>query len=155
MSDGSNGLWTGAKARFGCYIETIARKTASRKEAMDILPIAGFREPVSSLSHLIGAGVFAVLGFFPIRRGLGSPARVISLAVYVFATIFLLSMSGVYHLLDFGGSARAVLQRLDHGAIFVLIAGTFTPPHIILFRGPGRWGMLLLIWGAAAAGITL
>jgi channel protein (hemolysin III family) len=121
----------------------------------DILSLPGFREPVSSLTHLVGAGVFAVLGFFLIRRGLGSPRRVVSLAVYVFATVFLLSMSGVYHMLEFGGTARAVLARLDHGAIFVLIAGTFTPAHGILFRGPGRWGMLLLVWLAAFAGITL
>lgn len=122
---------------------------------MDILPIPGFREPVSSLTHLLGAGVFAVLGFFLIRRSLGSPARVVSVTVYVLSCISLLSLSGVYHMLEFGGMARAVLERLDHGAIFVLIAGTFTPAHVILFRGRGRWGMLTLIWAAALAGITL
>jgi channel protein (hemolysin III family) len=47
------------------------------------------------------------------------------------------------------------LQRLDHGAIFVLIAGTFTPLHGILFRGAWRWGPLLFVWAAAVAGVTL
>ena len=122
---------------------------------MDMLPLPGFREPVSALTHLLGAGGFAVLGFLLIHRGRGSRARVAYLGIYVGACVFLLSMSGVYHMLEFGGKARAVLERLDHGAIFVLIAGTFTPAHGLLFRGAGRWGMLLLIWGAAAAGITL
>src|SRR5262249_45348827 len=50
---------------------------------------------------------------------------------------------------------RSVMERLDHGAIFVLIAGTFTPAHGILFHGLGRWGPLVLIWAAAVTGITL
>jgi channel protein (hemolysin III family) len=48
-----------------------------------------------------------------------------------------------------------VLKRLDHAAIFVLIAGSFTPVHVILFRGGWRWGMLAGIWGAALAGLVL
>ena len=47
------------------------------------------------------------------------------------------------------------MERLDHSAIFVLIAGTFTPAHGLLFRGVWRWEFLLLIWSAAIAGITL
>jgi channel protein (hemolysin III family) len=49
---------------------------------------------------------------------------------------------------------RGVLRRLDHAAIFVLIAGSFTPVHAILFRGPWRWGMLAGIWAVAIAGLT-
>ena len=47
------------------------------------------------------------------------------------------------------------MRRLDHAAIFVLIACSFTPVHTILFRGWGRQGMLLLVWTVAIAGITL
>jgi channel protein (hemolysin III family) len=120
-----------------------------------IRPIPGFTEPVSSLTHLIGAGVFAVLGVWLVVRGRGSVGRLVCLAVFVLSAVFLLSMSGVYHLLAFGGDGRAVLERLDHSAIFVLIAGSFTPAHGILFRGWRRWGPLFLIWAAAATGITL
>jgi channel protein (hemolysin III family) len=52
-------------------------------------------------------------------------------------------------------TARAVMARLDHNAIFLLIAGTFTPAHIILFRGPARWLPLLVIWTAAILGVVL
>lgn len=75
--------------------------------------------------------------------------------VFVFGVVFLLAMSGVFHLLTPGTSERAVLQRLDHAGIFFLIAATFTPIHAIQFRGPLRWGMLLFIWGAAITGIAL
>ncbi len=121
----------------------------------DIYPIPGFSEPVSSLSHLLGAGIFFVFSLFLLRRGRGHWGRLFSLWVFTFAGVFLLSMSGVYHLLQPGSGGRAVLQRLDHSAIFVLIAGTFTPVHAILFRGWLRWLPLLLIWLAAATGITL
>jgi channel protein (hemolysin III family) len=67
----------------------------------------------------------------------------------------LLSLSGTYHLLSPDTTARSVLRRLDHAAIFTLIAGTFTPVLGILFTGLARWGMLLAIWSLAATGISL
>jgi channel protein (hemolysin III family) len=81
--------------------------------------------------------------------------RISSIVVFIGSAILLLCMSGVYHLLDPGVPARDVLQRLDHAAIFILIAGTFTPIHAILFKGPWRWGMLVFIWTFAAAGVSL
>lgn len=122
---------------------------------MRVISIPGFTEPVSSLTHLVGAGVFVVLGGMLLNRGRGDALRMTSLAIYVLSCILLLTMSGVYHLLALEGTARAVLERLDHAAIFVFIAGTFTPVHVILFQGWGRWGMLVLIWSAALAGLTL
>jgi hypothetical protein len=92
-------------------------------------PLPGFSDPVSSWTHLAGAGAFACLAPSLLRRGRGDGARLAFLGVFTFSTVFLLSMSGVYHLLSPGGAGRAVLRRLDHGAIFMLIAGTFTPLH--------------------------
>ena len=120
-----------------------------------MLSIPGFSDPVSSLTHLVAAVVFATLSFFLIARGRGDTRRVISLAVFAFSCVLLLSLSGVYHLLTPETAARGVLLRLDHAAIFVLIAGSFTPVHAILLRE--RWQRHLLgwIWGAAIAGLTL
>jgi channel protein (hemolysin III family) len=80
---------------------------------------------------------------------------VASLSVFVFSCVLLLSLSGVYHLLTPDTAARGVLLRLDHAAIFVLIAGSFTPVHAILLRE--RWQQYLLagIWGAALTGLVL
>ncbi|HMP06951.1 MAG TPA: hemolysin III family protein, partial [Lacipirellulaceae bacterium] len=117
--------------------------------------IPGFAEPFSSMSHLAGAALFLVLGVALGRRGRGDALRVASLVVFVAGSVLLLSVSGVYHLLDPAGTPRYVLKVLDHAAIFVLIACSFSPVHIILFRGWGRWGMLALVWGFAATAITL
>lgn len=121
----------------------------------EIYPIAGFSEPFSSLSHLIAAGVFFVLGIWLMRRGRGHAGRVFALGIFSFSIIFLLAMSGVFHLLEPGSTGREVLQRLDHAGIFFLIAGTFTPIHGLLFTRTLRWGVLLLIWAIAITGITL
>jgi channel protein (hemolysin III family) len=124
-------------------------------EAARVWSIAGFSDPVSSLTHLAGAAVFAILGVGLLRRGRGDLGRMISLYAFVLSCVLLLGLSGVYHLLAPGTAGREVLKRLDHAAIFVLIAGSFTPVHAILFRGAWRWGMLAGIWGAALAGLIL
>jgi channel protein (hemolysin III family) len=117
--------------------------------------LPGFHEPVSAATHLLGAVAFAVAGGLLLRRGgRGDPARLAFLGTFVASGVFLMSISGVYHMLVAGGTARAVLLRLDHVAIFVLIAGTFTPVHGLLFRGALRWGPLALVWAAAAAGVA-
>jgi channel protein (hemolysin III family) len=117
--------------------------------------IPGFFEPFSALSHLIGALVFGLLSIPLLGRGRGDARRIFFLSVFSFSCVLLLSMSGVYHMLDEGSTARAVLGRLDKAAIFVLIAGTHTPVQGFFFRGIARWGVLALMWLLAATGITL
>ena len=134
-------------SRCGCQHRYPARVTPT-------LAIVGFSEPVSSVTHLIGAGVFAVLGGMLIARSHRSALRVVALVVYVVGVVFALAMSGVFHLLDPGSTARAVLRRLDHAGIFFLIAATYTPIHVIQFRGVMRWGVLALVWACAITGIV-
>ncbi len=117
--------------------------------------LPGFYEPFSAMSHLLGAPLFLVLGIVLLLRGRGDRTAMLALAVYTFAGVFLMSMSGVYHMMVDGGAAHVVMERLDHAAIFILIAGTFTPTHAILFRGWRRWGPLIFVWVAAITSITL
>jgi channel protein (hemolysin III family) len=117
--------------------------------------VLGFNDPVSSWTHLFAAITFSVATFFLLKKGKGNATRIAALSLYSFSLIFLFSMSGVYHLLAHTGDARAVLQRLDHAAIWVLIAGTFTPIHIILFRGPWRWLILSTVWGIGLLGLII
>ena len=129
----------------------------------DISSVAGFAEPVASWSHLLAAALFVVLSVRMLRRGwsggervaVGRKTRMTCLGLFCFACVSLFSISGVYHLLGFGGTARSVLLRLDHSFIFVLIAATFTPPHVFLFKGVMRWGPLLFVWSVAVSGIVL
>ena len=64
------------------------------------------------------------------------------------------TMSGIYHALE-PGLGRQVFRRLDYAAIFVMIAGTATPIHVIMFRGWWRWGMLIYLWVVAIVGLLL
>jgi len=124
-------------------------------QSMNIITIPGFSEPFSSVSHLLAAGVAFVGMFFLYYKGRGNGVRLSALVVFSFTLVFLFSMSGVYHLLDPQYQPRQVFQRLDHAAIWALIAGTFTPVHIILFRGVWRWGVLLAVWAVAITGLVL
>jgi channel protein (hemolysin III family) len=116
--------------------------------------MAGFAEPVSSFTHLAGAAVFLVLTAILVRRAWGSTWQVASTVVFGASTVFLLSMSGVYHLLP-ESAGKDVLRSLDIAGVFALVAGTFTPVHAILFRGRSRLLPLVAIWSAATAGIAL
>ncbi|MHB1671966.1 MAG: PAQR family membrane homeostasis protein TrhA, partial [Acidiferrobacter sp.] len=62
------------------------------------------------------------------------------------------AMSGLYH--GLGGRARAVFQRLDHVAIYLLIAGTYTPFVLGPLRGPWGWSLFGILWGLAITGIV-
>ncbi len=115
----------------------------------------GFADPVSSLLHLTAAAVCLWFGVIMLYKFKGDLLTKLSLVVFVFGTVFMFSMSGVYHLLDQGGTPRYVLQHLDHAAIWIMIAGTFTPIHIILFTGWRRWGVLAIVWTAAITGVVL
>jgi channel protein (hemolysin III family) len=132
-----------------------AATTSPPDEGSGLYHLPGFYEPFSAVSHLFGAVFFVALGLVLLYRGRGNRARLGFLAVYAVSCVVLLSLSGVYHMLVRGSAAHQVMERLDHGAIFLLIAGTFTPVHGLLFRGILRWGPLLIIWGCAITGITL
>lgn len=113
------------------------------------------QDPVSSFTHLLALPVFMVLSFSLLQRGRGDRARVLFLGIFAFACVFLMTMSGLYHMMSRHGTARSVMERLDHGAIFILIAGTFTPAYGILYRGAARWRPLVLIWSLTLIAICL
>jgi len=126
---------------------------------MLVTSIPGFSDPMSALTHLLGSGVFAVLGFFLVRKGRQADGswwnwRMTGLAVFAFAAVAQLGISGAYHILQPGLTPRLVMQQIDHTAIFILIAASFVPVHAILFEGWRRWLILLILFSLAAAGIT-
>jgi channel protein (hemolysin III family) len=126
----------------------------NQMDQIEAAPIPGFREPVNCFTHLLAAIAFSILSIDFVGRGRGNWSRTASLAVMAFSSVFLLSMSAVYHSLG-TGVGRALMRQLDIAAVYVLIAGTMTPVHAILDTGVTRWTSLLVIWLAAATGITL
>lgn len=121
----------------------------------NIYSIPGFSDPLGSLSHLGGEVVFALLSDGLLRRDWQGSFRFAAVALFAVSSVLLLAVSGFYHLLEPGYAGRMVMQRLDHAAIYGLIAGTFTLVYAIFFRGLERWLTLAFVWTVAAAGITL
>ena len=120
-----------------------------------VYSIPGFADPFSCLSHFLGAIIFCLLAVSLLRRAELQRERTVALLIYSSSVVSLLLFSGLYHLFSRGEVMRDVLQRLDHAAIFVLIAATFTPVHVVLFEGVWRWGMMLVVWILALIGIVL
>jgi len=113
------------------------------------------REPVNSLTHWAGAalalaGVIALLVI-----GWGTPAKVISLAIYGLSLILLFSASATYHMVRVRDKALEIYRKMDHAAIYLLIAGTYTPFCVNAFEGFWKWGMLSIIWSLAVIGIIV
>jgi len=112
------------------------------------------RDPVSGYSHLAGfglacAGVVVLL----VRADHGGPSLATAL-VYAVCLLGLYAASAAYHLIPGSEAVMRRLRKLDHAAIFLMIAGTCTPIFWVAFEGGTRTAMLCGIWGLAAAGIA-
>ena len=114
----------------------------------------GFYQPISSWTHLLGALLTLATGAMLVRKGWGNKLRMVSLLIFMLSIVFLFTMSGVYHALE-PGLGRQVFRRLDYAGIFIMIAGTATPIHVILFRGWWRTIMLFFIWTVGITGLML
>ena len=113
------------------------------------------REPVNSLTHWGGA-ILALIGLIGLLIvGWGTPAKIISLLIYGLSLIFLFSASATYHMVRVKEKALEVFRKIDHAAIYLLIAGTYTPFCINAFSGFWKWGMLSIIWSLAVIGIIV
>jgi hemolysin III len=112
------------------------------------------REPVNSLTHWGGA-ILAVAGLVILLVvGWGPPAKIASLIIYGVSLIFLFSASATYHMVRVKDKALEIFRKIDHAAIYFLIAGTYTPFCINAFTGFWKWGMLIIIWSLAIIGIS-
>ena len=114
----------------------------------------GFYQPISSWTHLLGALLAICTGAILIRKGWGNRIRVLALFVFMTGIVLMFSMSSIYHALE-PGLGRQVFRKLDYAAIFVMIAGTATPIHLIIFRGWWRWGFIISLWIIAIIGLLL
>lgn len=113
------------------------------------------REPVNSLTHW-GATILAAAGLIALLIvGWGPPARIISLVIYGISLIFLFSASATYHMVRVKEKALEIFRKIDHAAIYFLIAGTYTPFCINAFEGFWKWGLLSIIWSLALIGILV
>jgi hemolysin III len=113
------------------------------------------REPVSGLTHL-GAAIAAAIGLIILLViGWGNLGKTISLTIYGISLILLFTASAIYHMVKARPSILNNLRKLDHSAIYILIAGTYTPFCFNLFSGFWQWGMLILVWSLTFIGVAV
>ncbi len=112
-------------------------------------------ERFNGISHLVGS-VFALVGssvLVILAAHKGDPWRIVSFSVYGATLVLLYGFSTLYHSLR--GRAKRIFRMLDHDAIYLLIAGTYTPFALVTLRGDWGWTLFGTIWTLAALGIVV
>lgn len=113
-------------------------------------------EVAHSITH--GAGILLSIGGLAVLIAFsalyGNASHIVSTSIYGASLILLYIASTLYHSITHT-KAKQFLQRLDHAAIFLLIAGTYTPFTLVTLRGAWGWTLFGLVWGIAIAGIVL
>jgi hemolysin III len=113
-------------------------------------------ERANSITHGLGA-VLSVLALvlLTVSASLrGSARHVVGCAVFGATLVALYTLSTLYHALR-SPRAKRIFHILDHSAIFLLIAGTYTPFCLSTLRGAWGWSLLGVVWGLAALGVSL
>lgn len=113
-------------------------------------------EIANSISHGIGL-IAALLGtpflvMYAVRHG--DTGFIVGASIFAATMVLLYLASTLYHSLP-AGKARRVFRIIEHSAIFLLIAGTYTPFTLGVLRGGWGWTLLGLVWGLALAGVML
>jgi hemolysin III len=111
-------------------------------------------ERFNSISHLVGAALSLAGGAVLISLAAlrGDARAIVSTSIYVFTLVLLFLTSTLYHSLS--GRSKRVFRLLDHQAIYLLIAGTYTPFTLVGLKGTLGWVMFGAIWGLALIGIV-
>jgi len=108
-------------------------------------------EVANSLAHLVGFGLSIAI-LVKLVVGASDPWRVVSFSIYGSLLIFLYGSSALYHALP-NVSWKRVMCKVDHAAIFLLIAGTYTPFMLVPLRGGWGWSIFGVVWGLSLVGL--
>lgn len=111
-------------------------------------------ERLNGWTHLAGS-LLAVAGLVTLvtmAARAGDAWKVVGASIFGATLVLLYAVSTLYHSLR--GRAKVVLRKLDHCAIYLLIAGTYTPFALVTLRGPWGWSIFGVVWGLALLGIV-
>ncbi len=115
-----------------------------------------YQEKANTITHGIGVILsivgFIILLFLAITEG--NIWQIISFSIYGTTLVVLYLMSTIYHGL-LNTRIKRIFQVFDHSAIYLLIAGSYTPITLISLRGPWGWTLFGLVWGIALIGILM
>ncbi|AOY01085.1 hemolysin III family protein [Jeongeupia sp. USM3] len=112
-------------------------------------------ERFNSYSHLLGT-LLAITGLVVlvvVASLYGNAWQIVSVSIYGATLVLLYGASTLYHSIRHPG-AKKVLQKFDHCAIYLLIAGSYTPFSLVTLRGPWGWALFGISWGLALIGIV-
>ena len=113
-------------------------------------------EIANSVSHGVGlvAGALAapVLIVAAVRRG--DPAFIVGASIFAATIVLMYLSSTLYHALP-ESRAKRIFRVLDHGSIYLLIAGTYSPFTLGMLRGPWGWSLFGIVWGLAIVGVVM
>lgn len=115
------------------------------------------KDPGSAITHFIGA-LMAIFASTPLLiKAANQPNRIhlISLGIFVLSMILLYAASTIYHTFGKTEKVHVRLKKFDHMAIYVLIAGTYTPICAIVLGGRTGYTLLALVWALALVGIAV
>ncbi|MDH5360271.1 MAG: hemolysin III family protein [Gammaproteobacteria bacterium] len=112
-------------------------------------------ERVNTYTHMFGLflaipAIIVLLVFASIE---GGPTRIVSFSVYGFSLCILYLFSTLYH--GSKGHRKKIFQQLDHIAIYLLIAGSYTPFTLLVLQGAWGWTLFGIVWGLALVGIVI
>jgi len=111
------------------------------------------KEKVSAYSHATAIPVMIAGTVILLVMAAGRPALQIVSAIYGLSAVALFSASFLYHTNKKGENESSIWRKLDHSAIFLLIAGTYTPMCYLYLEGWMQWGILIAQWSLVFSGI--
>src|SRR5690606_1530542 len=115
-------------------------------------------EPVNGITHMVGVGLALVVTVLLPALTSGGGLAIFALLVFGLSSLVLFSASSLLHSVRAAPRTETWLRRFDHGAIFVLIAGSYTPVLLIAML-PGyprlAWWLFGVVWLLALAGVAV
>jgi len=126
------------------------------KQHTDVARYTLGEEIANSITHGIGAvlaisGLAVLVGFASLR---GDAWHIVSCSIFGATLVLSYLSSTLYHSIP-QARPKQILRTIDHSAIYLLIAGTYTPFMLVSLRGPWGWSIFAAIWGIAIAGIIM
>jgi len=111
------------------------------------------KEPISFYTHVAGV-FFSIAGSaYLLIKSCGDRPRFLTLLIYCISVILLFTASSLYHAFKSGENDNTIFRKLDHLAIFFMIAGTYTPPTYAYLTGIWLIGILTAQWTLVLFGI--
>lgn len=114
-------------------------------------------EIVNAITHALGfaLSIAGLTVLVVLAARLAEPWRIVTFSVYGASLVLLYLASTCYHIAPAGGRAKNIFRSMDHCAIYVLIAGTYTPFMLVSLGGAWGWSLFAILWALALAGVLV